>query len=60
MAKNEDLFRACTRGCDVALGGHVALPRGQAPVPAWHRCDVYSYYIHISMVIVHISIHIWI
>ena len=44
----------------MALGGHVALPRRQARVPAWHGCDVYSDYIRISMVIVHISIDIWI
>ena len=38
--------------------GHVAAPHGHARVPAWHGCDVYSYFTRISMVIVHISIHI--
>ena len=38
--------------------GHVADPCGHARVPAWHGCDVYSYFTRTSMVIVDISIHI--
>ena len=45
------IFRACTRGCDVALGGHVALPRGQARALAWRGSDTWMLFIFIIYIV---------